>query len=586
MKSQGQILVLAIVVVGVVLFSVMLTISGSLLYFQNASYSLQSAQAVDLAEAGVDKAVASLNAAGGSYSGESETVLPTGSFSVSVTSSGNYKIVESTGYVPSKTNPRSKKTVKVRTSKGTGISFKYGVQVGEGGLELGNNNQIVGSVYSNGSITAVSNNQASGDIWIAGGTQPSADQSVSCTDINCADFLFGRDIGGENRLDVAQGFRPSASGLLNKVSLNLKKVGNPADATVRVLADKNGQPDKNTVLATGTLRSNLVTAQYGWVDLTFTASPNLTAGSLYWLMVDTSGDPASYWSWQNDTAQSYVGGQPAWSADWKAGNPAWNSISGDLNIKTFVGGVITRLDGGNNFSVSGDVHANTVRNATIAKDAYYQVIENSTAANYFPGSEDPPPKSFPISAANISAWKQEAENAGVTTGDVTACQDSLGPGKIAGNVTFDNNCTVTIKSPVWVTGNFTLNNNNLLSLSAVYGDTSGVIIVDGVSELKNNNRLQGTSSPTSILMLLSTYNSQTSGVAAIKLSNTGNTSFLYADSGIIEPGNSNNFKELTAWKIKLSNNSVISYETGLASAFFSAGPSGSYSLVKGTYQLR
>lgn len=584
--EKGQIIVLTLVVISLVLFTTLFIISGSLLYSQNTNFSLQSAQAINLAEAGVDKAIASLNSSAGSYSGDSATVFGSGEYLVTVTTLGNNKVIESTGYIPSKNNVKAKKAVKVQVSKGTGVAFKYGVQVGEGGLQLGSNNKVIGSVYSNGNITANNDNEIAGDAWIARGTQPSADQSTDCEGINCIDYIFGKKVSGEDRLDIAQSFTPITTEKLNKVSIKLKKVGLPTDLIVRILKDDGGKPDKNNVLATGTMKSSLVTLEYGFVDVTFDSSPNLGVNTMYWLMLDTSANSANYWIWQADLAQSYSRGLASRSHDWKDKNPNWNSLNVDLSFRTYVGGINTFIDGGSNFTARGDVHANTIKNMTIIKSAYYQTIINSTAAGYFPGSEDPSPKSFPISPGNILAWKTEAEKSSIVNGNISSCISSLGPAKIVGNVTFDNSCNIIIKSPVWITGNLDLKNNNTLTLSSEYGTSSGVIIVDGITNFGNGNKLQGTSVAPSILMLLSTYDSVLTGITAIKLNNNANSSFLYADRGIIEPGNNNDFKELTAWQIKLSNNTTINYETGLASAFFSAGPTGSYSLIKGTYQLK
>lgn len=584
--EKGQIIVLTLVVISLVLFTTLFIISGSLLYSQNTNFSLQSAQAINLAEAGVDKAIASLNSSAGSYSGDSATVFGSGEYLVTVTTLGNNKVIESTGYVPSKSNAKAKKVVKVQVSKGTGVAFKYGVQVGEGGLQLGSNNKVVGSVYSNGNITSNNDNEITGDAWIARGTKPTADQATDCEGINCIDYIFGKKVSGEDRLDIAQSFTPITTEKLNKVSIKLKKVGLPPDLVVRILKDDGGKPDKSNVLATGTMKSNLVTLEYGFVDVTFDSSPNLNANTMYWLMLDTSANSANYWIWQADLAQSYSRGLASRSHDWKDKNPNWNSLNVDLSFRTYVGGINTFIDGGNNFIARGDVHANTIKNMTIVKSAYYQTIINSTAAGYFPGSEDPSPKSFPISPGNILAWKTEAEKSSIVNGNISSCISSLGPAKIVGNVTFDNSCSVIIKSPIWITGNFDLKNNNTLTLSSEYGSYSGVIIVDGITNFGNGNKLQGTSVAPSILMLLSTYDSVLTGITAIKLNNNANSSFLYADRGIIEPGNNNDFKELTAWQIKLSNNTTINYETGLASAFFSSGPSGSYSLVRGTYQIK
>lgn len=586
-RESGQILVLVFVALGVVLFTVLFIIAGAQLYYSNSSYTVNAEGANALAEAGVDKAINSLNRTGGSYSGETETSLGEGSYAVTIASlDAATKVIEATGYIPNQTSAKVKRTIKISASRGVGVAFNYGIQVGEGGLELGNNNTVLGSIYSNGNISMTNSNTITGDAWVAGGPSPTADQQTDCEGVNCQDFLFGKNVGGQNIADVAQSFKSSSTNTINKVSIKIKKIGTPPDVTVRILRDDNGQPDKNQVLATGTLFSSLVTSSYGWIDITFDSTPTLTAENTYWLMIDTSLDSSNYWSWQNDLAQSYTRGLPKWSANWSTGNPAWNSFNGDLNFKTFMGGVPTSIRGGNSDQIQGNVHANTIDNLTIEGDAYFQTITRSTVLGTpHPGSADPPPKVFPISEANISQWKQEAESLGVTTA-VSSCVQTLGPGKIVGNVSFNNSCTVTVRTPIWITGNFSLNNSNILRLDASFGSTSGVIIVDGTADFGNSNQLVGTGVGSSILMLLSTYDSRSNGITAIDVNNTGNTAVLYADKGIIEPGNSNNFKELTGWKIELTNSSTISYETGLSSSLFTSGPAGSYSLIKGTYQVK
>lgn len=594
-NERGQILLLVIIVLAVVTGSTLLTIGGAQLYHGNSTYAVEAEKATGLAEAGADKALQSLNSTGGSYTGEAETTLGDGSYSVTITSKdAATKVIEAAGYIPNKIKPKVKRVVRVEASRGVGVSFAYGVQVGEGGLELGNNNIVNGSIYSNGSITAGSTNIVTGDAWVAGGQQAIADQQTDCDGSNCQDFFFGKNVSGENRLDIAQSFRPQTSNVLNKVSLKLRKIGTPPDTTVRILSDSGGNPNKNSVLATGTLFSSLVTSTYGWIDVTFSATPNLTAGTNYWIMIDTSSNSTNYWSWQNDLAQSYncspLTCSPKWSANWSASSPVWTGFSGDLSFKTYMGGVINSISGGLNINM--DAHANTLNGLTVGRDAYYQTIISTTVSgsscpnsHCHPGSADPPPKIFPISDANITQWKTEATAANPALAALV-CGLTWGPGKFTGNITLGNDCTITVKSPIWITGNVSLGNNNTFRLSSEYGTTSGLILIGGKYILGNNNHFGGTGQGSSLLMAMTTFDSRTNNEDAIDVGNNGNTGVFYADKGIIDPGNNNTFKELTAWKIRLANNAIITYETGLSSTLFSSGPSGSYSLIKGTYQVK
>src|SRR3989338_9116377 len=185
-NQLGKMLVMAVASLGVVLFSVLFIIAGAQLYSQNSIYSANAERATALAEAGVDKALGSINRTGGNYSGEG---LDTDGVSIGQGGEGEYsvkitpldaasKVIEATGYIPNKAKAKVKRTIKITASRGVGTAFLYGIQVGEGGMELGNSNVVTGSVYSNGSIVAGNSNQVSGDIWVAGGPQPTPDQAA------------------------------------------------------------------------------------------------------------------------------------------------------------------------------------------------------------------------------------------------------------------------------------------------------------------------------------------------------------------------------------------------------------------------
>jgi len=590
-NQSGQMLILVFIALGVVLFTVLFIIGGAQLYYQNAQYTANSEKAASLAEAGVDKALASLNKTGGTYNGESETILGDGSYSTAVTDKdAGTKILQVTGYIPNKTNPTTKKTISTQVSKGIGISFIYGLQVGQGGLEMGNGAVFNGSLYSNGNVFGGNTTRITGDVFVAGAGQTTADQESDCFGVNCQDFIFGKSVGGENRLDAAQSFIPESSGSLNKVSIKIKKVGSPPNPTVRIMNDANGKPNKNGVLATGTLQANLVTGEYSFVDVTFNTTPNLEDNQTYWIMIAASSlDNSKYWVWSNDLAQGYTWGVPKWSPNWQAGSPSWNSISGDLGFRTYMGDVATSINLTIGSVINGNVHANTIiGDMTIAKNAYYQIIGPSVTVSgtKYPDSADPAPIVFPVSEANITDWKNQAEAGGVTSGNVSGCTMTLGPRKIDGDFTLGNGCTVTVKAPLWVTGNISVGNSTIFVLDSSYGATSGVIVVDGATSLGNSANFRGSGAAGSYLMLLSTYDSLQSGNEAIETGNSSISGIVYAPKGTVELANGASFKEITAWKIKLGNNGVLNYDSGLASTVFSAGPAGSFSLIKGTYQVR
>ncbi|MBI2011556.1 hypothetical protein HYS91_02190 [Candidatus Daviesbacteria bacterium] len=584
--------ILAVIALMLVLINSIVLIGGALTFKQSASYSIDSTQALNLAEAGIDKAVASMNTSAGSYSGE-ETNLGNGTYIVSVIpKNSTTSIIESTGYIPNKTNPKSKKTIRIEMSKGVGVAFNYGVQVGDGGLYMEQQGTIDGSLYSNGNAVIDQQSEILGDVYVAGGTQPTADQEHECVPPNCSDFLFGKNFSGQNIYDVAQSFKPSQTQIINKVGLKIKKFGNPQTATVKILSDSGDNPDRNNVLASGTIQSNLVTSQYSFIDVTFTSSPTLTAGTTYWIMIDTSGNTSSnYWAWELDTLAGYTcSSTPPCLAKWSTGSSTWNTISGDLGFKVYMGGVINYIKGANMVKIAGDAHANTLIDLGIGGGAYYQSAQNITAGSLHPGSSDPQPLPMPISQGNIDEWKDQADE-NIYTGDITNCPSVLNSGKYVGNVTLPDLCSVTVYSPVWITGNFYMDQQSKIRLDSSYGASSGVFITDGTITMEQQNHIQGscwqdTCTNGSYLFLISEFNSRDDpeGDYAIHVQQQGNTGVLYSNLGTIRVEQQNDFTEITAWKISLGQQIDITYDQGLAGAFFSSGPGGSYSVVKGTYQ--
>lgn len=594
LNEKGQLFIFSLIVMSLVALTTVSLISGALTFKQNTNYSTNEVQAINLAEAGIDKAVASLNATAGNYNGDSEIQLDTGSFSVSITNiDASTKKITSTGYVPGKANPKSQKTIEMQISKGIGVSFNYGVQVGEGGLDMSNNAIVNGSVYTNGNIILENSSTITGDAYVAGGTQPSADQQHDCQDPNCLDFIFGKNVNGNNQLDVAQSFVPAQTAVVNKVSLKLKKFGSPPNFTVRILGNSNGSPNKNDVKATGTLSANLVTLQYGFVDIVFNTTPSLSSGVTYWIVADTSSNSSNYWAWHLDSLSGYSRGAPKWSSNWQSSNPVWNSIPGDLAFKIYMGGVSTYISGSNNARINGSAHANTLQNLIISSHAYYQVQSGITVngsqcsnnPNCHPGTPDPVPQPMPISDGNIQEWEAAAAAGGQQNG-LSGCPSALPSKKIIGNVSLTNGCQITVDAPIHITGNLLLNNGSKISLNPQYGAASGVIVVDGTIKMSNNSKLFGSGTPGSYLLALSKYDSRQDGVLAIETDNGSSSMILYAPKGRIQLHNNAALKEVTAWKLTLDNGSSVTYETGLSGLFFSTGPGGTFSAIKGSYQIK
>ncbi|MBI2450904.1 MAG: hypothetical protein HYV52_00995 [Parcubacteria group bacterium] len=414
---------------------------------------------------------------------------------------------------------------------------------------------------------------------------------------------------GQTTGDAAQSFIPSATNLLRKISLNIKKIGSPGDATVRIMANKSPQnvPDKDNTLTTGTLYSSMVTGSYGWVDAAFVTNPTLNIGQTYWIVIDAVNDSNNYWVWAKDNTDAYVSGTGKFALNWDISPNNWSSAGGDLDFKTWMAGTVTKIDGG---VVSDAAQANTLINTKICGDAYFQAIDafslnfvnnptNPDCANpltpgmSFPGSSDPSPLAMPISDGQIDAWKTDAQAGGVIAGDYNVTSDvSLGPKKITGNLNMtSNNRTLTVTGTIYIAGNIDIANNSRIRCDASYGINSCVVVADGWIHISNNGQFAGSGQAGSYIMLLTTAPCKGTGFsnpptpcasahheASVDLHNSATGIIFYAKNGLINLHNTVNVTELSSFKLALDNNAVINYEQGLQNAQFTSGPSAGYKI--------
>ncbi len=450
------------------------------------------------------------------------------------------------------------------------ISFYYGAQVGEGGLTMSNNSTIEGSVYANGNIQGANGAAITGDAWV-GNAATSADQQSQVVN---ADYPIGQT---SPIVDAAQSFTAANNGQLVKVSLYLKKTGSPTNKTVRLLTNNSGNPSK-TLVGTdsyGTLIASQVSpASYGWIDVTLNTPPAITAGTKYWILIDSSLDSGNYFIWGKDSFDAYAGGTGEYSLNWNASPPSWSSANGDFGFRTWLGTTQNSIE---DVTVGGDAHAASIEDCDIEGDAYYQTINDSTVhGTSYPGSPNPGLENLPISDSNIVDWKVAAEAGGVITGNYildAGATASLGPQKITGNLTVSNNADLTVTGTIYVVGTINIFNGAKIRLGENYGTESGAVLTDDYITVNNNSVFFANSANAYILFLT------TKTGLAIDIANNSDTALFYASQGIINISNNAILKEVTGYQINLNNGASIIYETGLASTKFSSGSGASWSIA-------
>lgn len=168
-QSRGYILVLALVFLGIFFTTATAYLDSVTGSARGSRTNVASAQALALAEAGLDQAAYQLNQ-NSAYSGEASTTLGNGAFTVTVSAvDSSTKLITSTGYVPNTMSPLATKTVKAKVGVNNDvISFHYGIQSGNGGFYLDNQSSVSGNVFSSGSVIGTSQNYIYGDVISSG----------------------------------------------------------------------------------------------------------------------------------------------------------------------------------------------------------------------------------------------------------------------------------------------------------------------------------------------------------------------------------------------------------------------------------
>lgn len=544
--------------------------------------STDSAQSYFTSESGIEDALYRISY-GHPYSNSYSLTIGSSSTQVNVSGPLTNLVVTSEGNLDNRVR---KLEVQLGTTQNTtNIAFNYGVQVGYGGLVMSNNAGISGNVYSNGPISGGNGSFVTGTVFSATGASPTADQ-VNDTPSSPPNSINFRNASSSQ--DFAQSFQVSADSPINKVQFYLRKTGNPANATVRIVNNSSNSPGTTTI-ASGTLNSSGVTGSYGWVDVSMSSSPQLNAGVTYWVVIDNSTQNASNY-YTIGANSNYANGQA------KVGQQGgtWNNTTPaglDGYFKVFLGGTAGSI---NNVDIGtggvGNAYANTVTNSDIAGTLYCQTGSgNNKSCNT--SQPDPTPADFPITDANIAQFKAEAQAGTTHTGDYTLINGAtatIGPMVITGNMLLDNNVTLTMRGTVYVMGSISLSNNVLVKLDSGYGTNGGVLISDGFINVSNNATFAGSGQAGSYMLVITTNDCNginsptgmtcTGSNSAMSVGNNAGTVVMFAQKGQVEVSNNAGAKEITGYKLNLSNNAVVTYETGLANANFSSGPGGGFDI--------
>jgi len=290
---------------------------------------------------------------------------------------------------------------------------------------------------------------------------------------------------------------------------------------------------------------------------------------------------------------------------------AGNSIITNVNIggnaqaysllNNIIGGTASSTTNIDDTTVGIHAYADTITgNKTISRDAYYNTsiaASVTVVGTKYPGTPAPvalPPLPMPINDSKIDEWKTTAEAGGIISSPCPyepADGSSIGPIKIACDLIIGGTKIITLTGPVWVEGNFEMAQSAHLNLDPSYGEYSEVVIADKPTNrltsskvtMNNSVQINGSGTAGSYVLIISQNNSAEGGGTekAIDTGQSGAAPIYYAPHGLITINNNTpvNLKEITGYRLELSQNSEVTYESGLANIYFSSGPGGGWEIV-------
>lgn len=491
--------------------------------------------------------------------------------------------------------------VQARFRKDAGVSFNYGLQTGLGGLEMSGSSYIVGNVYSNGPVVGNGGSgwyttYVTGSLTAANMTDPTSTiQNFISSPTPTQTFTFGRTVPDALLYeDLAQSFDVSTTTTITEVDVYLKKIGAPANATVRIVANKKNSPGHygtptGALLGSGTLNTNLVTSSFSNVPVVLSSPVTLNPG-LYWLVIDViSPNNSKYFiagMTSSSTSQFSAGASLSGRYPTTILHPLTQLVYADLGYRIYSGGYTGSITGiGVGTSGTGNAWARSVTNTTVTGSLFCQSgLGNNKACNT--SKADPSSIGLPIASSNLDEWKELATEGGATTTIIIGGSNTrtLGPLKINGNLKVEGSGRLNITGPIYVTGTVEVGGAGKIYVDSSMGTKSGIIVADSTIIIEGSGGIYGSGTPGSYVVVATNSscpggpNCASGNTRALKISGASGAVVLSVPEGTAELEGSVSIKSLVAKKVKMSGTASIIYESGLADLDFTSGPSGSWTI--------
>jgi len=242
---------------------------------------------------------------------------------------------------------------------------------------------------------------------------------------------------------------------------------------------------------------------------------------------------------------------------------------GDLGLKMFSNAAVN----GNVFS-NGDIigYSNSVINGDALTAG---VISSPSPQVTGVKTEGVSPVDLP--PLDVDYWKAQANiNNDPLEGnkEYNSGSHALGPKKINGNLTLNNQAELTVTGALHITGNLEMNNNSMMDLTESFAADGLVIIVDGFIHFNSNSEVYGTTAlPKGYLVFISLNESE----SAIELnSNAEIEGVIYATNGWVVINSNGEITAVAGRGVLLDSNAELNYDLGLRDIRLTGGPSGGW----------
>ncbi|MFZ2201872.1 MAG: hypothetical protein WAV56_00585 [Microgenomates group bacterium] len=264
-----------------------------------------------------------------------------------------------------------------------------------------------------------------------------------------------------------------------------------------------------------------------------------------------------------------------------AGNSG-SRVLGGIWAVDYVGGLDSPTTGG--VYIQKDAWANSLSACQVVGDVKApQPPSNCPYSGTF--SLSPAPPVIPLASVDADYWKNQAQAGGIIWNgdcivgsggplDCTAGTRVLGERKISGNLTVPSGTDLTLTGPVWITGDFVIDSNNVFYTAEAVGKNSIVIVVSNPDDPATLGRILTSSNVSFLrnsqgagLVFISENNSDQCGVdPAITTSSNTATVVFVALSGCVHVKSNSILSGILAKKIYVENNSTIEFDPSLAQA--------------------